>query len=270
MALDGTKSKQCGKTLKIVYAGDRDISIWILRFILQQGIRPVSLMISGKDKATHAQELVKLCNHLDSSRILRGDQFRTEIGINLLKELRPDFIISIHFPYVFPEGVLEIPKRGVLNLHPAYLPYNRGWHTPSWAICEGTPYGATLHFVDRGIDKGDIIYQKQIDILPHDTADTLYQRVKKLELEVFKEAWPSIVCGGYIRKPQTAKEGTMHRKTDIESIQGVDLNSLTKAGELIRRLRALTTNNIDEAAYFNINGEKYRMQLRIIKDKNKE
>lgn len=256
--------------LKIVYAGDRDISVWILKFIREQSVRPVALMIPDENKATHSQELVKLCSHLDSSRILKGNQFRTENGINLLKRVGADYIISIHFPYVFPREILEIPKHGVLNLHPAYLPYNRGWHTPSWAICEGTPYGATLHFVDQGIDTGDIVHQKQIEVLPDDTADTLYQRVKKLEFEAFKEAWPSIVSGSYTRKPQSLKEGTMHRRTDIASIQCVDLNALNKAGDLIRLLRALTTNDVKESAYFEADGKLYRMQLRIVREQGQQ
>lgn len=264
--LDVKMSKRSGNTLRIVYSGDRDISVSILRFLIQQGVKPVCLMISDKAKASHAQELVALCNHLDSSRILWGNRFKTENGINLLKEVGPDYIISIHFPYVFPKEVLEIPKRGVLNLHPAYLPYNRGWHTPSWAICEETPYGATLHFVDQGIDTGDIVHQKQIEVLLEDTADTLYQRVKKLEFEVFKEAWPYIVNGTYTRKPQLSKEGTTHKRTDIAAIQRIDLNEITKAGDLVRRLRALTTNDVEESAYFEADGKLYRVQLRIVRE----
>lgn len=253
-------------SLNIVYAGDRGISVSILTFIIQQGVRPSCLMISDEDRATHAQELVRLCDYLDSSRILKGAEFRTERGITLLKELGADYVISIHFPYVFPKEVLEIPKHGVLNLHPAYLPHNRGWHTPSWAIWEGTPYGATLHFVDEGIDTGDMIHQKQLEILPYDTAHTLYQRVKGLEFEVFKEAWPSIVSGSYSRSPQCPEEGTTHKRIDITSIQLVDINAHMKAGDLIRLLRALTTNDIKESAYFEANGKLYRMQLRIVRE----
>lgn len=251
----------------IVYGGDREISVRVLRFILNQGLKPVALMIPDDNKATHAQELITLCHYLDSSRILKGAQFRTEDGKSLLKRLYPDYILCIHFPYVIPKEVLGISKRGVINLHPAYLPYNRRWHTPSWAIWEGTPYGATLHFMDEGIDTGDIIHQKRIEILPNDTADTLYKRAMKLELQVFKEAWPSIVYGTYTRKPQPLEEGSSHRKTDIRAMQFVDINKQIKAGDLIRLLRALTTSDIKESAYFEANGKLYRMQLHIVRDK---
>jgi len=248
---------------RIVYAGDREIAAQVLGFIMGQGIKPLVLIVPDETKSSHAHELVLSCNHLDDSQILRGDQFRTENGINLLRQLRPDYIICIHFPYIVPKEVLEIPKHGVINLHPAYLPYNRGWHTPSWAIWDETPYGATLHFMDEGVDTGDIVHQKQIDVLADDTADTLYQRVKELELEVFKEAFPSIISGSYTRKPQSLKEGTTHRRADIASIQCVYPNTLIKAGDLIRLLRALTTSDIKESASFEANGNLYWMQIRM-------
>lgn len=254
------------KLPRIVYAGDRDISVQVLQFIIRQGVKPVALMIPNKNRATHAGELLTLCNYLDKSRILEGDEFKKEHGINLLNDLKPDYIICVHFAYVIPRQVLGVPNQGVLNLHPAYLPYNRGWNTPTWAIWEGTPYGATLHFMDEGIDTGDIVHQKPLEILPNDTAHTLYKRVKELEFEVFRDAWPSIVSGKYSRKQQSSREGTTHRKTDIESIQFVDLNKGMRAGYLLRLIRALTTSNVKESAYFKVNQKLYRMQLYIVED----
>lgn len=254
------------KFSKIVYAGDRDIAVRVLHFIIAQGIKPAALIISDRKRATHAGKLVKLCAHLDRAYVLEGDCFRTERGIRLLKKIKPDYIICVHFPYIFPKELLEIPKRGVINLHPAYLPYNRGWHTSTWAIWEKTPYGATLHFIDEGIDTGDIIYQKQIEIRPEDTAHTVYKRVKKLELEVFKGAWLSILTGAYSRKPQSRGQGTFHSGKDIQSIQHVDINERIKAEDLIRRLRALATNNAKESAYFKVNGKLCRMKIHIARE----
>jgi len=246
---------------RIVFGGDRDISVRVLRFLLKGNFRPLALLVADEKKATHAGELVKLCPHLDNSRLLSGAEFRREAGIKLLKDLAPDYIICVHFPYVFPPEVLSIPKYGALNLHPAYLPWNRGWHTPTWAIWEEMPYGATLHFMNEEVDTGDIVYQKRMRVRPNDTADSLYRRGLKLEYEAFKEAWPSIVNGTYTRKPQTSNEGSYHRKEDIKSIQRLDLRAVSKTEDVIRRLRALTTSDIEEAAYFEVKGKKYRMQI---------
>jgi methionyl-tRNA formyltransferase len=267
-AISSAKNKLGRRNLpRIVYAGDRDIAVWVLEFLIKRGVKPLALLVSDKERATHAKQLVKLCGHLDRSRVLKGTQFREKDGIDLLNRLEPDYIISVHAPYIFPEECLRIPKLGILNLHPAYLPHNRGWHTPTWAIWDETPYGATLHLMDKTIDTGAIVYHKRMEILPTDTADTLYARVKKLEFEMFKEAWPLIVSKNYVRKPQPKGGGTIHKKRDIEKLQHIDLGAKVKAGDLIRRLRALTTDRIEEAAYFEVKGKKYRVQIRVVEEK---
>jgi len=240
-----------------------------MKFILKSGIKPLALMVSDGDGSTHSKELIKLCSHLDKSKILRGKQFRERRGVRLLQQLKPDYIICVHFPYIVPKEVLEIPKNGVINLHPAYLPYNRGWHTSTWAIFEEKPYGATLHFMEERLDSGDIIYQKQLKILPEDTATSLYRRVKKLEFEIFKKAWLSLLSGNYTRTAQLEKNATLHRKQDIAAIQLIDLGQQVKPKEFIKQLRALTTNKIEEAACFQKDGKEYRLQIHIVKKHEK-
>ncbi len=247
---------------RIVFGGDRAIAVRILRFLRHQGVRPLALLVSDDRHETHADDLWWLIHDLKIP-ILKGSEFRSEAGIKRLAETAPDYIICVHFPYIVPKEVLNIPKHGVLNLHPAYLPWNRGWHTPTWAIWDDTPYGATLHFMSETLDGGDIVHQKKLRITPDDTADSLYRRALKLEYDVFKEAWPSIANGTYARKPQAPDEGTSHRKEDIESIRRLDIDADLKAESVVRRLRALTTNRIDEAAYFEVNGKKYRVQIRF-------
>ena len=252
--------------MRVIYAGNRDIGVWALQFILEQGVRPLALLVPSDPESGDVKELRRLCGHLEDRYVLVGTSFRTPEGVELLRSLEPDYIVCVHFPYIVPPEVLSIPKIGVVNLHPAYLPYNRGWHTPSWAILEGTPYGATLHFMSEEVDAGDIIHQKPIDVRPEDTADSLYRRVKRLELEVFKEAWPMLMTKNPPRYPQDLSRGTYHRRQDLRSVQRIDLGEACRAGDLITRLRALTTNRVDEAAYFETGGHRYRIQVTIIKE----
>jgi methionyl-tRNA formyltransferase len=251
--------------LRIAFAGDRDIAVKVLQYLLNQQVRPSALLVVEAGKASHAHELISQCSFLDSEHILQGRQFRTPQGIERLRQLDLDYILCIHFPYIVPEAVLSVPHIGVLNLHPAYLPYNRGWHTPSWAILENTPIGATLHFMDAGVDTGDIVHQKSLEILASDTAHTLYQRVQALELETFQEAWMQLVSGTYQRHSQSLNPGTMHRRQDLfdKKIQRIELDETTTAGDLLRRLRALTTNDVREAAYYEVGNKCYRVQIYI-------
>lgn len=254
--------------IRFAFAGDRDIAVWVLKFILEQGYRPEFLLLSSPKKASHGTELRQLCDFLDDSKIMRGTEFKLPENIQRLKTAQLDYIFGIHFPYLIPKEVLDIPEIGVLNLHPAYLPFNRGWHTPSWAILENTPIGATLHFMEEELDSGDIILQKQLEILPNDTANSLYARLKRLELEVFKEAWPFLVRKDFPRKKQNIALGTYHVKKDLfqEDVQKLELDSTVQVKSLLQKLRALTTNDLKEAAYFINNGKKYRVQIKITPD----
>jgi methionyl-tRNA formyltransferase len=251
---------------KIIFAGDRALSVNILKFMLAQGCKPEALLVVDGPGASHAEEFKSLCNFLPPERIIVGKNFRSAESVTLLREVDPEYIIGIHYPYIIPKEVLEIPRRGFLNLHPAYLPYNRGWHTPSWAIIDGTPYGATLHLMKEELDEGDILAQKELPIDPTDTANSLYQKVLALEYDVFVDFWPHLVSGAYVPAPQDHNKMTSHKKSDMAGIQEIDLNKTYPARELIDKLRALTTNNIAEAAYIVVEGTTYRIQVHIEKD----
>lgn len=253
---------------RIAFAGDRDIAVRVLDFLLAQGVRPLALLVPGPGQASHADELIARCAHLDADHILAGRQFRQPEGLGLLRRLDLDFVIGIHFPLIIPPQVLAAPRQGVLNLHPAFLPYNRGWHTPTWALLDGTPIGATLHFMDEGVDTGDIVSQRELAVSPADTADSLYARLKELEYELFVATWPAVADGSYARQAQPAGAGTAHRRQELftPAVQQIDLAAELPAGDLLRRLRALTTSRLDEAAYFEADGQRYRVQVRITPD----
>lgn len=251
--------------MKYAFAGNRDIAVKVLDFIISKGYKPDLLMVTD-ESSDEIKKLIQLSN-LPNSKIFVGSPKTNKVE-NYLQKLNLDYIFGIHYPYIITETLLNIPKVGFLNLHPAYLPYNRGWHTPSWSILDKTPAGATLHFMSKYLDLGDIIHQKTVNIDPNDTANSLYKKIKALELEVFKESFNSILNKELKKIPQNKNQGSSHRKMELfsEDICKLDLNKEYKLEELIDKLRALTTNNISEASYFEKDGCKYRVQIQIYEE----
>lgn len=246
--------------MKYAFAGDREISVNILSFLLAKGYSPSALIVSDGNKASHAEELIRVSN-LDDIYIFKGNEFKELSALRKLKNLNLDYILGIHFPFLIPKAVLEIPKIGVINLHPAYLPYNKGWHTPSWAILNNKePYGATLHFMEEKLDQGDIIHQKAIQIDINDTANTLYERVLRLEEKVFYEAFEGLVSLNPPRKKQL-EIGSTHLKKELSNIQEIFLEEKYTARDILNKLRALTTNSKNEAAFFVYEGKKISVQI---------
>ena len=254
--------------LKFVYAGDRQIAVTILQFLLSAGARPLALMVPDRPGASHSDELIALCDHLDDRHIWKGKQFTEPRNVERMKELNLHYLFGIHFPLIIPETVLSLPSVGVLNLHPAYLPYNRGWHNSAWALLEDTPYGGTLHFMNAGVDTGDIVHQKQVTPAPDDTGNSLYRKALDAEVEAFIEAWPRLLTGQPPRMPQDPDAGTAHRKKDLAAsgVQRIDLDMPVAPRQLLRKLRALTTNSPSEAAYFDEGGKRYRVRVTIEQD----
>jgi methionyl-tRNA formyltransferase len=253
--------------LRFIYAGDRRISVDILEFLLSQGARPQALMVPDDTLASHSAELIALCTHLGKDHIWRGKSFQEPHNVERMRNLAPQYIFGIHFPLIIPRVVLNLPTVGVLNLHPAFLPYNRGWHNSAWALLENTPYGGTLHFMNEGVDTGDIVHQKRVTVMPDDTGNSLYQKALRTEVETFIEAWPLLLSGHPPRTAQDGSVGTAHKKRDLAAsgVQRLDLDETTTGRALLDRLRALTTNSPAEAAYFEENGVRYRIRVTIEK-----
>lgn len=254
--------------MRYAFAGDRAISVEILKFIMDKGFSPLALLVTADKNTTNDIELVKV-SELPENKVFRGKAFNSVGAKSFLEELELDYIIGIHFPYIISEEVLNIPRIGFLNLHPSFLPYNKGWNTPSWAILDNKPYGATLHFMTKALDAGDIIHQKSIEIKPYETANTLYQRVLELEKTVFYEAFNQIISLKPTRKVQK-ETGTSYNKKDLKVLQQIDVNEVATYGEIINKLRALTTNNIDEAAYIVDDDDEYAVQIHFIKKENEK
>lgn len=251
--------------MKYGFAGNKKIAVEILLFLIEEGFKPSFLLINDQlNGTTYQEELIELSG-LSFNHIYDLDDVNNIKENSPLKKYDVDYIFGIHFPFIIKPPVLELPKIGFLNLHPAYLPYNKGWHTPSWAIIDNSPYGATLHFMTEELDGGDIVAQKELEVKPNFTANELYKSVLEVEKQLFKDTLPNLLSLDPSKIKQVSK-GTSYSKKDLAKVQKIDLNNKVSPIDLINKLRALTTNNIDEAAYFIINEKKYKVQVSIISD----
>jgi len=96
--------------------------------------------------------------------------------VQQLKELNIDIIIN-QSQNIIKKELLSVPKIGVINRHNALLPKNRGRLTPFWVLFKGeTETGVSIHFVDEGIDSGDIIIQEKYSVSKNDTFNSLVKK----------------------------------------------------------------------------------------------
>lgn len=258
--------EQKGDPPAFLFAGDRALAVSALRFLISDFEHlPRALCVSDRPGASHAAELERVFRNAGGTTVIPSSDLNTDSGVARLRDLSLDFALSVHFPELVKRQALDTVRLEWLNLHPAYLPFNRGWHTPSWAILEGTPAGATIHVMVEDVDAGPILAQRVVDIRPDDTAHSLYQRLLVAELDLLRNSWPMIASGEWDLTENTTQAGTAHRKADLfnPEVQRLELDSPTTVGALLDRLRALTTNDPSEAAYFDQDDTRYRIRVQI-------
>jgi phosphoribosylglycinamide formyltransferase-1 len=99
---------------------------------------------------------------------------------SLIAALRPDLVVSAGFMRILPEAITSRFK--IINSHPALLPLFPGAHAVRDALAAGvSETGTSIHWVDAGVDTGEVIAQERVEILEGDTEESLHERIKIIE-----------------------------------------------------------------------------------------
>ena len=108
----------------------------------------------------YSQKETKIIEKLKENKNYQIFNTKNKIKLKNLDDI--DFIISFGYRHIINEDILK-KKKNIINLHVSYLPYNKGAHPNFWSFAENTPSGVTIHKIDKGVDTGNIIYQKLLD-----------------------------------------------------------------------------------------------------------
>jgi len=201
------------------------------------------------------------------AEILDADALRSSEGLKRVAAVKPDMGFSIMFGYLLKQEFLSLLPHGCLNLHPAFLPFNRGAHPNVWSIVDRTPAGVTLHYIDEGVDTGDIVCQEKVPVVPTDTGESLYHKLERTGLELLREAWPAIESGQIKRAPQTLDSGSSHKVSDVSGIDEIDLQKSYKAEDLLNVLRARTFPP-HRGAFFRHDGRKVYIRIQLEEERD--
>jgi methionyl-tRNA formyltransferase len=186
----------------------------------------------------------------------------TESQLDLIKQNEPDLVVSVGYDHLVPADVLSIPSDGCINLHPSFLPYNRGKSPNVWSIVEETPAGVTLHYMDEEFDMGEIIARREVESDFVDTGKDIHERLESVQFELFTDVWPDIKSGEVETEPQSSDRGDYHSVEDFKDLCEIHPRKKYEAKELIDVLRALTFPPFDNA-YLELDGERYYIDVNI-------
>jgi methionyl-tRNA formyltransferase len=247
--------------MRILLLANNWVGWQVANWLKEQGEEIVGLVLHPPGKRKYGREIAESVG-LPEGNVWDGSRLRDLDVLEEIQRLRPEVGLSVFFGYILRQEFIRLFPAGVINLHPAYLPYNRGSFPNVWSIIDGTPAGVTLHYIDAEIDTGDIVAQKQVPIEPVDTGESLYRKLERACVEVFVENWPRVSTGQAGRVPQSREEGTFHRLQEVEKMDEINLDRAYSARELINILRARTFPPYNGAYFRSEEGKIYlRLQL---------
>ena len=189
------------KDLRIVFMGTPEFAVASLQRLVSDGYNVVAVVTTPDKPAGRGQKLhesdVKVAARELGLPILQPERLKAEEFVEAMRELKPDLGIVIAFR-MLPEVIWAMPRLGTFNLHASLLPQYRGAAPINWAIINGEQKtGITTFLLNHEIDKGAIINQQEMEILPEDNIGTMYDKLMNAGCDLVVDTVEKIASGDY-------------------------------------------------------------------------
>jgi len=201
--------------MRLIFCGTPQFAVPTLKHLLAKSDFEVLAVITQPDRPRgRGQQLsvspvkeVALSAHLP---VHQPEKIRAPEVPQLLERLAPDVIVIIAYGQIIPARLLSIPKHGWINLHASLLPKYRGAAPINWPIVHGqTRTGLTTMRIDAGMDTGDILLQREMEIGPKETAPELGARMSEAGAPLMEETLRGLTAGTVVPRPQSHAEATI-------------------------------------------------------------
>lgn len=187
------------KRIAVFASGSGSNAENIVRFFRDSAIAEVVLILSNKPDAFVLERAAKL--NIETLVFNRTDFYESDIVNSKLNEAEIDLIVLAGFLWLVPTGLIKEYNNRIVNIHPALLPKYGGkgmygMKVHEKVITEGEiESGITIHYVNEKYDEGDIIFQGRCLISKNENAETLANKVHKLEYKYYPEVIERIIKG---------------------------------------------------------------------------
>jgi methionyl-tRNA formyltransferase len=201
--------------MRIVFCGTPLFAVPTLKFLLGQSDFEVAAVITQPDRARgRGQEIsfspVKETAAAAGIPVHQPEKIRAPEAQELLQKIAPDVIVIIAYGQIIPARLLPIPRLGWINLHASLLPKYRGAAPINWAIVNGeTKTGVTSMRIDAGMDTGEMLLQREMEIGAAETAPELAARMSELGAPVMVETLRGLAAGSIVAHAQDNARASM-------------------------------------------------------------
>jgi len=199
--------------MKILFIGTVEFSLKSLEKLID--IKAEVVGVCTKENSNFNSDFVDLIPICVENNIpyKYANDINSQENIQWIKNLKPDIIFCFGWSSLIKRELLDLTSMGVIGFHPAALPQNRGRHPLIWALVLGLKQSAsTFFFMQEGADDGDILSQKEFEILYEDDAKSLYKKVINIALEQIDQFVPQLKNKTYQRITQNHSLANTWRK----------------------------------------------------------
>lgn len=176
--------------MRIVFMGTPDYSVRTLEALINAG-HSVEAVFAQPDKKVGRKQIltpppVKVFAAEHNIPVFQPEKLKDNSDVSkALENIKADIIVVVAYGKILPENILNMYKFGCINGHASLLPKYRGASPIQWAIVNGEKQtGVTIMKMDRGMDTGDIIESRKVDIDELDTADTLFEKLSYVSADL--------------------------------------------------------------------------------------
>jgi methionyl-tRNA formyltransferase len=208
--------------MRVLFIGTGEIGVPVLRWLRESGEHELAGVVTQPDKPVGREQRIEappIKAELAGSNVLvlQPKRIKFEDAVGEIRALAPDVIVVMAYGQILPPAVLKIPRIACLNLHASLLPKYRGAAPIQAAIVAGDgETGITVMYMDEGLDTGDVMLQKRIEIAPDETGGSLHDRLAEIAPAVLEEALSLLAAGTAPRLPQDSSAATYAPKLERE------------------------------------------------------
>lgn len=244
--------------INICFMGSPKFSLETLDILNKNENINLSLVVSGKDKKRNRNKfkptVVKQYAFDNNIEVVTPDSVNTDEFINLLKEKNIDYIVVVAFGQLIKEKLLEEYKNKIINLHPSSLPKYRGSSPVQFSLLNGDKKThASAMLIEKGMDSGDILNQKEVEIKDEDDFTSLSEKLSKIGSEVILDSVLNYDEFMKNRTKQDNDKATFTKKITKE-MGKIDFNQSKE--EIINKIRAFVEF---PKAYFSYKNENVKI-----------
>ncbi|HAM49238.1 MAG TPA: methionyl-tRNA formyltransferase [Nitrospiraceae bacterium] len=196
--------------MSIVFFGTPEFAVSSLKALIRSR-EEISLVVTQTDKIKgRGHKLtpppIKLAAVDAGLTVIQPATLMDSVVSGKIAALKPEFIIVVAYGKILPKSVLEIPRRGCINVHASLLPKYRGAAPIAWAIMNGEKKtGITTMLMDEGLDSGPILLREELEITPEDTAYSLSKTLSELGASLLEKTLEGLRNGSVKPFPQTGE-----------------------------------------------------------------